>query len=616
METTDLLSAIIDDLGGEHRPGQEQMALAVANAIAEGEHLLIEAGTGTGKSIGYLAPVVQWAAETNSRAIISTATLALQRQIMSEDAPRVVANHVKLGGKRVDVAVLKGWNNYVCLQKVNGAAGVDGFQDDLFGEATETGEEVVRVREWAKESETGDRDDLVPGVQDKVWRHVSLSKRECIAPTCPMIDECFPERARKRAMVADVVVTNHAMLGVHSTGLNLLPEADAIVVDEAHELVSRVTNQLTASVGQVELRRLARIVRSKKKSSGGIELGADALDRALRGVEGRQRRLSDDVQDALLAIGQSLRAVESSDIQVWTEPIIKLCNELHDPSTGLVVWVNDGTISAAPLDVAGPISDRIFAERAAVLTSATLQVGGRFEPMAIQTGMAFPSQGPWTGIDVGSPFDYAAQGILYVAAHLPKPAREGPQDEVHEHILELIEASGGGTLGLFSSRRAAEAAAEYVRERTTLPILCQGDDQLSTLVDEFKADPAACLFGTISLWQGVDIPGDTCRLVLIDRIPFPRPDDPISSARTELVGKTGGNGFMQVSATQAGIMLAQGAGRLIRTIYDKGVVAVLDSRLATAGYGQFLRASLPPMWPTTEKETVLTALQRLARATE
>jgi ATP-dependent DNA helicase DinG len=224
-----------------------------------------------------------------------------------------------------------------------------------------------------------------------------------------------------------------------------------------------------------------------------------------------------------------------------------------------------------------------------------------------------PDDEVWQGLDVGSPFDYRRQGILYVARHLPRPGRDGLSSSTVDEIVSLVQAAGGRTLGLFSSRRAAQTAAEAVRERLPdMEVLCQGDDLVPTLVQQFRDSPSASLFGTLSLWQGVDVPGGTCVLVLMDRIPFPRPDDPLMSARQQAVDAAGGNGFMTVAATHAALLMAQGAGRLIRTASDRGVLAVLDSRLATAGYAPFLRASLPPMWSTTDGDVVRAALRRLA----
>jgi ATP-dependent DNA helicase DinG len=260
-----------------------------------------------------------------------------------------------------------------------------------------------------------------------------------------------------------------------------------------------------------------------------------------------------------------------------------------------------------------------------VFTSATLMLGGDFISVATSVGLTAdeqlaegatsgsPGTVPWRGLDVGSPFDYGRQAILYVARHLSAPGRDGLGEAQLDEIAGLVDAAAGRTLGLFSSRRAAEAAAAGCRERLPhLTTLAQGEAQLPELARQFVEDPHTCLFGTLSLWQGLDVPGDTCQLVIIDRIPFPRPDDPLMSARQRAADRAGGNGFMQVAATHAALLLAQGAGRLIRTTTDRGVVAVLDSRLVTARYGSFLRASLPPMWMTTDPQVVRRALARLA----
>ena len=302
-----------------------------------------------------------------------------------------------------------------------------------------------------------------------------------------------------------------------------------------------------------------------------------------------------------------------------------------------MLWLSEGGSGAqsripprlcvAPLQVWGPMRDKLLTDKTTVMTSATLMLGGDFSSLATSVGLK-PSERvdvgleavatgddvlPWVGLDVGSPFDYGQQAILYLARHLPPPGRDGLGQAQLDEIVGLVDAAEGRTLGLFSSRRAAETAAEAVRDRLPhLTTLAQGEAQLPELAKQFVADPHTCLFGTLSLWQGLDVPGDTCQLVLIDRIPFPRPDDPLMSARQQAADKAGGNGFMQVAATHAALLLAQGAGRLIRTTTDRGVVAVLDPRLATARYGGFLKASLPPMWTTTDPALVRKALARLA----
>ena len=307
-----------------------------------------------------------------------------------------------------------------------------------------------------------------------------------------------------------------------------------------------------------------------------------------------------------------------------------------------VLWLTEGgdrlppRLCVAPLQVWGPMRDKLLTDKTVVMTSATLMLGGDFDVLATSVGLK-PTERvevvvgatvpmvsadeptptsdvlPWVGLDVGSPFDYGRQAILYVARHLPPPGRDGLGPAQLDEIASLVDAADGRTLGLFSSRRAAETAAEAIRERLPhLTTLAQGDAQLPELARQFVGDPHTCLFGTLSLWQGLDVPGETCQLVLIDRIPFPRPDDPLMSARQRAADREGRNGFMQVAATHAALLLAQGSGRLIRTSSDKGVVAILDPRLATARYGSFLKASLPPMWTTYDGDLVRKALTRLA----
>jgi ATP-dependent DNA helicase DinG len=279
------------------------------------------------------------------------------------------------------------------------------------------------------------------------------------------------------------------------------------------------------------------------------------------------------------------------------------------------------------------LRERLFGMSTTILTSATLTLGGAFDTLARQWGLPLsttpvrkvdgmatdkepPSdEGPkWTGLDVGSPFVHERAGILYMAKHLPPPGRDGLAESYLDELRELVEAAGGRTLGLFSSMRAAKQATEVLRDRVDHPILCQGEDATALLVTKFAEDPRTCLFGTLSLWQGVDVPGPSLQLVVVDRIPFPRPDDPLASARQRAVAARGGNGFLTVAATHAALLLAQGAGRLLRSMGDKGVVAILDSRLATARYGGFLRASLPPFWSTTDPAVVRGALRRLDEA--
>ncbi|QCX46524.1 ATP-dependent DNA helicase [Arcanobacterium haemolyticum] len=635
-----LLSAVVRSVGGSPREGQIEMVERVSEALESDGHLLVQAGTGTGKSFGYLVPTMAWAAATGKRAVISTATLALQRQIMLHDAPRVKdAIHNELGA-HVNVALLKGWHNYVCLRKATGGYPEEGtLLSRAEGEvgATATGEEVIRAREWAMSTDTGDRDDLVPGVTDRVWGQVSVPKRECIGEKCPVRQSCFPYLAREAAEESDVVVTNHAMLGIAATGTPVLPETQAFIIDEAHELVDRVTNQLTRTLSKYDVAGIARMMRSSGLDDSDLDESADEIAELLTDVpEGRIVKFSQVLFDAIARLsgrvaeaGENVAGMSGKDEdQTIAKQILRsrlvevgeLCEDLLSgaiENETLVAWKAEfadgtGALYAAPLDVAGAIADELFDGRPTILTSATLKINDSFDVMAARVGLSFPSQGPWEGIDVGSPFTPEKQGVLYVAKHLPIPGKEGYGDEQLTEMVELIEASGGGALVLFTSKAAAIRAAEFARDRLEVPIFVQGEDQLSTLVSLFSDDDDACLFGTISLWQGVDVPGRTCRLVIMDRIPFPRPNDPLMQARSQAVAHSGGNGFMNVAATQAALLLAQGAGRLLRRSTDRGVVAVLDPRLRTARYSGFLLASMPKMWPTTDPQIVRGVLQRLA----
>lgn len=660
--TPELLAAAVRRLGGRERAGQLEMAEEVARTLKEPRALLVQAGTGTGKSLGYLVPVLDHAVRHHQRAVVSTATLALQRQVLTHDVPLVADVVAASGAPRPQVALLKGWHNYVCKHKVAGGYpaedepglfAVDAATPDA-GSGPSRGplaEQVVRLREWAEETDTGDRDDLDPGVGDRAWRQVSVTKLECLGASCPMLEECFPEAARRAAHEADVVVTNHAMLGIAAAGSSrVLPEHEVLVVDEAHELAERVTAQSTLELSTAVVDRTARLAR---KQAGVAVEALDAAGRALgawleTAPTGRLRSVPAELQDALTLLEAGSREAISamrgeSDAEaggrLMARSAMVVLHEIAERLLGdgvaqrrEVLWCERGRtgfeaarLHLAPLDVARPIATELLAGKAAVLTSATLSLGGSFAPVARTLGVSLldhlepdddaprPAPGPrWHGVDVGSPFDYGRQGILYVARHLPAPGREGPGEDAQRELVELVRASGGGALGLFSSRRAAEEAAELLRAELDTPVLCQGEDQLPSLVRRFAEDESATLVGTLSLWQGVDVPGRTCRLVVIDRIPFPRPDDPVRSARSEVVAASGGNGFMSVAATHAALLLAQGAGRLIRSTEDRGVVAVLDSRLATARYGSFLRGSMPALWPTSDGEVARAALRRLA----
>ncbi|MDH6127726.1 ATP-dependent DNA helicase [Kitasatospora sp. GP82] len=655
----ELLHAAVAAVGGVERPGQVKMAEAVADAVEHGAHLLVQAGTGTGKSLAYLVPALAH----GDRVVVATATLALQRQLVERDLPRTVDALHPVLRRRPLYAMLKGRSNYLCLHRANEGTPSDEGEglfdpvDALGGPTGKLGKDVLRLREWADETETGDRDDLSPGVSDKAWAQLAVTSKECLGATkCAYGQECFAEKARERAKLADVVVTNHAMLAIDAIeGAPVLPEHAMLIIDEAHELVSRVTGAATA---ELTVNAVNRAVKRAAKLAN--EKAVDALQAAAENYHGlmetaqpgRVEELPEYLAYAVAAIRDACRQIitslgETRDRALTDEDAVRKqamasAESLHETAERLlgdseydVIWIERsdryglGTASlrVAPLSVSGLLRESLYKERSVVLTSATLKLGGDFNGVAASVGL--PSEGRlpderdaqepspevgedtppyWRGLDVGSPFSYPKQGILYVAKHLPPPGREPDRPQMLDELADLIGAAGGRTLGLFSSMRAAQTAAEELRGRLDNRILLQGEDTLGELIREFAADPETCLFGTLSLWQGVDVPGSACQLVVMDRIPFPRPDDPLMSARQKAVEEAGGNGFMAVAATHAALLMAQGAGRLVRAADDRGVVAVLDPRLATARYGGFFRSSMPDFWYTTDRNQVRRSL--------
>ncbi|WP_433624084.1 ATP-dependent DNA helicase [Nocardia sp. CA-120079] len=671
----ELLATAVRALGGKERGGQVTMAAAVDHAIDTKEHLAVQAGTGTGKSLAYLVPSLRHAVRTGRTVVVSTATIALQRQLVDRDLPRLAEALSKPLGRAAKFAILKGRNNYLCLNKINSVIPDEPAEAELFDAfaISRLGREVQRLNEWASNTETGDRDELAPGVTDRAWRQVSVSSRECLGKSrCPFGQDCFAELARAESAQADVVVTNHALLAIDAiSGIQVLPEHDVVVIDEAHELVDRVTGvataELAASAISAAARRCAKLIDQQEVDR--LEEAAeawhtvldelpaarwDALPDGIAPVLALVRDAAWNARTALAPQGGTTAQGDPESAAARTQALAAI-DEVHDSAVRAltafdesdpakrhdVIWlaadeirgVTRRTLRMAPLSVGGLLRSRLFGTATVVLTSATLQIGGSFDGLAITWGLPAQSanrgdtatangaQAPsdtetvrWSSLDVGSPFDHAKSGILYVAKHLPAPGRDGLAPAYLDEIERLIGAAGGRTLGLFSSMRAARAATDALRERLNTPVLCQGDDATGALVRKFADDPETSLFGTLSLWQGVDVPGPSLSLVILDRIPFPRPDDPLLTARQRAVESRGGNGFMTVAANHAALLLAQGTGRLLRSVDDRGVVAILDSRLATARYGGYLRASLPPYWETSDPDVVAKALRRLTAA--
>ena len=628
------------------------MAEAVDHAFETGEHLAVQAGTGTGKSLAYLVPSIKRAMERAEPVVISTATIALQRQLFDRDLPRLADALAGEMSRRPDFALLKGRGNYLCLNKIhNGAAEADDLpQDELFDAVASTalGRDVKRLLAWSSDTETGDRDEVSPGVPDRSWSQISVSARECLgAARCPYGTDCFAEKARGKAGTADVVVTNHALLAIDAiSDINVLPEHQLLVVDEAHELVDRVTSVATGELSGTMLgvahRRSARLVDPELAER--FEAATAVFTSAIYDEEpGRKDVLDDELATYLTVLRDSADRVRSAIDTAPGDPkaaaarneAVTALNDVSDTATRIltsfgpaipdrtdVVWLDHeevrgnkrAILRVAPLSVANLLRNRLFEQSTVILTSATLTIGGTFDSMARSWGLTMLG-------DDGAGLEGHRRRIALRPCQVRHPLRRGAPAAAGARRHRLGRAArrdrgprhrgGRADPRPVLSMRAARAAAEAMRTRLDTPVLCQGEDTTSALIRRFAEDDETTLFGTLSLWQGVDVPGPSLSLVLIDRIPFPRPDDPLVTARQRAVAAHGGNGFMAVAATHAALLLAQGAGRLLRSVDDRGVVAVLDSRMATARYAGFLRASLPPFWATTDTARVRQALERL-----
>ena len=646
------LDAAVAAIEGAPREGQIAMAEAVANALSDRHHLLVQAGTGTGKSLAYLVPALVH----GKRVLVATATLALQRQLVERDLPRVKEALEKELGREISFAVYKGVGNYLCLQKMN--AGDESHDSEVLVDISTLERDARRLREWAeKPGISGDRDDA-PEVDRRVWLANSTSGRECVgADECRFGSECFAVNAKAKAQTADIVVTNHTLLAIEIVDSHpILPERDAVILDEAHEFMDRTTQAVTEELTAGRVSRAAAMARKHMpgKLANAFDKAADqfadALDsysqdyRSRSDEERRLTELPDELVSPIRKVKEAAEAViaainadseiidpdtiaERARVKGAVTEVKTTAQKLLKNSDGSVLWFEPtfSTLYLAPLDVSSVLRENLFKQTPVIATSATLSVGKSFDSIARNLGISgdFEEDEESSGIDpsnvqildVGSPFDFAAQGMLYLPKHLPEPGRDGPSVEALVELGELIDAAGGRTLALFSSWRGVEMADDHLRRvLAELPIKIitqKRGDSVGSLVERFAADPTSILLGTMSLWQGVDVPGSACTLVAIDRIPFPRPDDPVMSARSSKADASGGSGFMQVSLPRAALLLAQGTGRLIRSVEDRGVVAILDSRIVNKRYGSVLLNSMPPLWRTSEGAVVKESLRRL-----
>jgi len=658
------LDAAVTAIGGSPRDGQIEMAEAVANALSDRHHLLAQAGTGTGKSLAYLVPALVH----GKKVLVATATLALQRQLVERDLPKIKAALDKELKRDISFAIYKGVGNYICLQKMNNAPNDPEAQAVL--EVSTLEGDAKRLRAWAQSpNATGDRDDA-PDVDRRVWSANSVSGRECMgADECPSGSKCFAALAKAKAQTADIVVTNHTLLAIEIVDSHpILPERDAIVLDEAHEFMDRTTQAVTEEITAARVSRAANMARKHMPGKAGealfkaSEKFAKAISEYADDLKadptraGRLDKLPATLEAPLRAVKEGVAAVTaliSADAQI-IDPnsmaerarVKGALNEISQTATKLlkpghthVLWFEPtySTLYLAPLAVSDVLRGNLLTQTPVIATSATLTVGKSFDAIAKNIGFVIGGKNEAEDeveedednlkkkgsmdpanlqiLDVGSPFDFANQGMLYLPKDLPEPGRDGPSKEALTELGELIQAAGGRTLALFSSWRGVEAADEHLRDvlaELKLPIITQRrGDSVGPLVDKFAKDEKSILLGTISLWQGIDVPGPACTLVAIDRIPFPRPDEPVLSARAAEADAAGGSGFMQISLPRAALLLAQGTGRLIRSLDDRGVVAILDSRIVNKRYGSILLNSMPPFWRTSDGAVIKEALRRL-----
>jgi ATP-dependent DNA helicase DinG len=665
-DVSSALSRVVRALpgGGEAREGQVEMAQAVADAIGGGRHLVVRAGTGTGKTLGYLVPAVL----SGKRVVVATATRALQDQLAAKDLPFLDREL----GRPFSWAVLKGRSNYVCVQRLaevapparrapddGGTAGslIGGEPGDGQPEAADDGpaaggaarpavaqlaldglaeradpDELARIAAWAATTATGDRAELDVEPSDSTWAAVSTTSRDCPgAQRCPRGDRCFAEAARARASQADVVVVN-----LHLYGLDLasdgaiLPEHDVTIIDEAHVVDDIISATTGVEIGPGRFTHLGHLLRGILAEAGdtitGVLDSAGVLTGALAGH--RDQRITAPLPDALAgALAALRRRVEAAQMALRHIPdsagddvtarairarqaataLLDDLDAVVAPTDAHVLFVAGSertpALRLAPLDVAGLLRERLWSRRAAVLTSATLAPG--FGPH-----LGLPQRADEL-LDVGSPFDYPTNGLIYCASRLPRPTDPRWADAAIDELAALIDAAGGRTLALFTSYKAMDRAVEALRPRLPFPLIAQGEQPKQALIERFAADPETCLFATMSFWQGIDVPGPSLSLVTIDRLPFPRPDDPLLQARREHVGA---GAFITIDVPRAATLLAQGTGRLIRTTTDRGAVAVLDPRLATARYGPKIVATLPKMRRTRDRAEVEAFLRQLRAA--
>jgi ATP-dependent DNA helicase DinG len=613
-----ILDAVVAALDGEQREGQRELTAAVADAITNGRHLLAEAPTGSGKSFAYLAAAIA----SGQRVVVATSTIALQSQLVDRDLPALQQH----GGVDFTYAILKGRANYVCRAKLGAAAKPDALFEVPVTAAFPR--QLERLNAFARASATGDRADIRDAINDASWAAVSCSSAECPGRTnCPEGDSCFAEVAREHARDKSILVVNHALYCTHLAAAGtVLPEHDVVIIDEAHAFPGSATNTFGVDLGAGALARLVPLLRRAAVEDGVVEAFATAaksLEAAIEDIEGRVN-LGDDerLANALLAAAERLAtasgklAQSDNDNAKRTGQLatarLDALRRLGAPGEDDVMWIEANgrakRLRLAPVVVGERIAATMLAEHPAVAVSATLGGASPFAEFAQQFGLAPDT---YDALLAPSSFDWRAQGMLYVGRDLPDPGRARAEwlADAGARLVQLVNAAGGRTLVLCTSRANVEHFATLLREHTDHDVLAQGDASVGHLSRTFLEEETSVLVGTRSFWQGIDTPGVSCVLVVIDRIPFPSPGEPLNAARRERAAAGGMNAFAAIDLPEAALVLAQGAGRLIRRRDDHGVVAVLDARLALRDYRRRLLQAVPPFRRTVDLEEVCSFLK-------
>jgi ATP-dependent DNA helicase DinG len=608
--------------GFEPRAEQEALAAEVADALESDDHLVAEAGTGTGKSLAYLLPALL----SGQRVVVATATKALQEQLLTKDVPAAAAAL----GRRVRVAVLKGRQNYLCRKSLQGVDQLGG----LF-RTSEDAADYERLRDWTETTETGDRAELDFEPSETLWSELSVGADRCAGRRCPLVGSCFAERARERAGEAELVIANHALyfadlaLRTRSDGAAVLPEHDAVVFDEAHRLEDAAAAWFGGRVSIARLRQLERDVerffREESRTPPArplaeVDRAGERFVTAFDPGSGRRRLTAPDqaeLEDHGLVLAAALGALaaalagtgEDGDALARRALVaaedVESCVALDDPDR--VSWAEPGAVAWAPVDVSQLLRESLWeSEPTAVLVSATL------DPRFVRRRLGLDDA---RELILPSPFDYREQAMIYVPTRVPEPRSPGYYDRLAEEIVALCRLSAGRALVLTSSYRALDELVGHCAGRLQFPVLRQGDAPRERLLERFRDDVDSILFATSTFWQGVDIQGQSLSLLVIDKLPFAAPGDPFVEARCERIAKEGGDWFTEYALPAAVLLLRQGFGRLIRGHADEGVVAILDPRLRTRSYGRRFLEALPPAPVASELDAVADFFGTQARAT-